>query len=243
MAARTGKIARLPWAVRQALNQRLLDGQPGPEVLAWLNALPDVGESPPRDGWQSAITDGNLSEWRAGGYAEWVKQTLDVERMQRYTDLARRLQDASGGSPAGIAADIAAGKILEVLVDDATAGCPDGESSGPDIVGAAIALAKLRAAETMDRRVALDVEKFGQSKERLGMEREKLDQDRQRLEMQIAKWQREMAGAFLDWYEDDRARRIAESAGSRGDKVAQLSLLADLYFGAPPADNSGPQLQ
>lgn len=234
--ARTGKIARLPWAVRQELNQRLMDGAAGPEVLAWLNALPEVADSPVREGWLGEITDGNLSEWRAGGYAEWLQQTMAVERMRRYSDLARRLNEATGGSPAGIAADIAAGKILEVLVEEQD---EEDESSGPDVVGAAMALAKLRAAESLDRRVALDVEKFAQSKERLSMDRQKLDQDRQRLEMQIAKWKREMAGAFLDWFEDSRARRIAESAAAREEKVEQLSLLADLYFGTPP-ENAGP---
>jgi hypothetical protein len=39
---RNGKIARLPLAVRQELNRRLDDGEQGKNLVAWLNALPEV---------------------------------------------------------------------------------------------------------------------------------------------------------------------------------------------------------
>ena len=40
--ARTGKIARLPVAIRTELNQRLRDGESGSTLLPWLNAQPEV---------------------------------------------------------------------------------------------------------------------------------------------------------------------------------------------------------
>ncbi len=39
---RNGKIARLPLAVRQQLNQRLLNGELAQDLLSWLNQLPEV---------------------------------------------------------------------------------------------------------------------------------------------------------------------------------------------------------
>jgi len=36
---RTGKIARLPLSIRDQLNRRLLDNEPGPSLLGWLNSL------------------------------------------------------------------------------------------------------------------------------------------------------------------------------------------------------------
>ena len=39
---RTGKIARLPKAVREELNRRLQDGEPGTQLVEWLNSLPQV---------------------------------------------------------------------------------------------------------------------------------------------------------------------------------------------------------
>lgn len=37
---RTGKIAWLPRTIREQLNRRLEDGEPGSDLVAWLNALP-----------------------------------------------------------------------------------------------------------------------------------------------------------------------------------------------------------
>jgi hypothetical protein len=42
---RNGKIARLPAAIREELNQRLLEGEQGKPLVAWLNGLPKVKES------------------------------------------------------------------------------------------------------------------------------------------------------------------------------------------------------
>ncbi len=40
--SRTGKIARLPRQLRDQLNRRLDDGEPGAELVAWLNSQPTV---------------------------------------------------------------------------------------------------------------------------------------------------------------------------------------------------------
>ena len=42
MKAPVGKIARLPESIREQLNQRLLDGVIGKEIVSWLNSLPEV---------------------------------------------------------------------------------------------------------------------------------------------------------------------------------------------------------
>jgi len=39
---RTGKIARLPHHLREALNQRLADNIPGREITDWPNSLTEV---------------------------------------------------------------------------------------------------------------------------------------------------------------------------------------------------------
>src|ERR1700679_667843 len=41
-AGRNGKIANLPNGIREQLNLRLLEGEAGRELVAWLNALPEV---------------------------------------------------------------------------------------------------------------------------------------------------------------------------------------------------------
>lgn len=39
---RNGKIARLPRQIRDELNQRIEDGEPGVRLIEWLNGLPEV---------------------------------------------------------------------------------------------------------------------------------------------------------------------------------------------------------
>ena len=39
---RNGKIARLPLAIREQLNRRLQDGEPGTQLVEWRNGLPEV---------------------------------------------------------------------------------------------------------------------------------------------------------------------------------------------------------
>ena len=79
---RTGKIARLPREIRDQLNQRLLDGQPGQRLLAWLNSLPEVQRILAADFDGSPINAPNLSAWKTGGYQDWLvrRETLEQAR-------------------------------------------------------------------------------------------------------------------------------------------------------------------
>jgi hypothetical protein len=72
MNARTGKIARLPRDVREELNERLERSEPGPQLLEWLNALKEV-KKVVKDLFNGVpISKQNLSEWRRGGFQEWL---------------------------------------------------------------------------------------------------------------------------------------------------------------------------
>ena len=68
---RNGKIARLPDALRQELNQRLLDGEQGKHLVEWLNGLPKVQAILQKSFEGRPITEDNLSEWKNGGYLSW----------------------------------------------------------------------------------------------------------------------------------------------------------------------------
>ena len=61
---RTGKIARLPQDVRDELNQRLENGEPGAELLAWLNSLPDTKRMLAARFGGHEINHPNLTAWR-----------------------------------------------------------------------------------------------------------------------------------------------------------------------------------
>jgi hypothetical protein len=86
MRARTGKIARLPITVREELNRRLSNGTPGKELLPWLNDLPAVQQILALRFASRRITEDNLSEWRCGGFQDWLR---DQDRRVRLSELAR----------------------------------------------------------------------------------------------------------------------------------------------------------
>jgi len=67
---RNGKIARLPLAVRQQLNQRLQNGELAQDLLSWLNQLPEVQPILAAHFAAKPIDESNLSHWKQGGYLE-----------------------------------------------------------------------------------------------------------------------------------------------------------------------------
>jgi len=97
MKARTGKIARLPKAVREQLNQRLADGEQGEPLLRWLHSLPEVVEVLVRDFAGRPIVKQNLSEWRQGGFRDWEARQ---ERLAHLRLLSEEADDVEATSPA-----------------------------------------------------------------------------------------------------------------------------------------------
>ena len=67
----TGKIARLPRELREQLNQRLEDGEPGKRLVAWLNELPAVRALLAAEFGGAAIKEQNLTNWKQGGFRDW----------------------------------------------------------------------------------------------------------------------------------------------------------------------------
>ena len=82
----TGKIARLPHAVREELNRRLQNGETGKVILPLLNALPAVQAVLADQFAAVPVNHQNLSNWRHSGYQDWLEQ-------QRYGNLARDLAE------------------------------------------------------------------------------------------------------------------------------------------------------
>jgi hypothetical protein len=54
------------------LNQRLERSEPGPQLLAWLNALKEVKRIVKAEFGGVPISKQNLSQWRRGGFQEWL---------------------------------------------------------------------------------------------------------------------------------------------------------------------------
>jgi hypothetical protein len=94
---RNGKIARLPRTIREELNQRLLDGEPGRQLIEWLNGLPGVQAVLKSRFNGSAITEANLSQWKNGGYAAWEAGERMADTVSSLIDGTKALQTADQG--------------------------------------------------------------------------------------------------------------------------------------------------
>src|ERR1700704_1614598 len=86
---RNGKIARLPLAVRQELNRRLDEGEQGKKLVVWLNGLPEVQAIVAAEFGGKPIREQNLSEWKQGGYRDWVAQQEAMEVADRLWEGAK----------------------------------------------------------------------------------------------------------------------------------------------------------
>ena len=73
-ATRNGKIANLPNDIREQLNLRLLEGETGRELAAWLNGLPEVQSILHSHFNGAPISEVNLTSWRQGGYLQWFTE-------------------------------------------------------------------------------------------------------------------------------------------------------------------------
>jgi hypothetical protein len=95
---RNGKIARLPLAVRQELNRRLDEGEQGKKLVAWLNGLPEVQAILAAEFDGKPIREQNLSEWKQGGYRDWLAKQEALEVAERLGEDATEW-NAEGRAP------------------------------------------------------------------------------------------------------------------------------------------------
>jgi len=113
---RNGKIARLPQSVREELNQRLERSERSPQLLAWLNALPEVQEFVQRECGGEPVSKQNLSRWRLGGYQDWLTRRDFFDDARTAEDFATESGEASKSALADHAATVLAARYAGLLV-------------------------------------------------------------------------------------------------------------------------------
>ena len=94
---RTGKIARLPRALRDQLNQRLHNGEPGVDLIKWLNSLPEVQALLAEHFAGVPISPQNLSEWNHGGFLDWLATQDLLEAAREFAADAAQLPGFTDG--------------------------------------------------------------------------------------------------------------------------------------------------
>jgi hypothetical protein len=94
--ARLGKIARLPREVREQLNVRLDNGELGTQLVEWLNGLPEAQTILAAQFGGRPINEQNLTEWKQGGYQDWLRHQEDCSRARMLTEHACELEKEAG---------------------------------------------------------------------------------------------------------------------------------------------------
>jgi hypothetical protein len=116
MKTRNGKIARLPNPVREELNLRMERSEPSPQLLAWLNALPEVREFVQREFGGKPVSKHNLSQWRRGGFQDWLTRREFFADARNADFSTPEPQEGPGKLVADQAATILAGRYAGLLV-------------------------------------------------------------------------------------------------------------------------------
>ena len=198
------KIGRLPFAIRNELNERIRDGAQGADILVWLNCLPAVKKIL-RELKTSIVNAQNLTDWRSTGYKDWLEDQKDADRIRRLAEVSQTLAAAAGGNVAGVGCSIATPKIMDAL-----------ESADDDkIADLSTALVKLRASENAAQKVALAEEKNAIQKEQLELNRAKFERDTTRL--------------FIKWAQSKDAIALATDKRLGSDEKTER--LGRLMFG------------
>lgn len=111
---RRGKIAKLPADLRMEVNRRLHDGQTAGQLLPWLNNHARVRPILGAQFHGEDINAQNLTEWRQGGYVDWLEER---ERLDALKEISLFAGDAvkAGGSISDGAAAVAAGRLMTAI--------------------------------------------------------------------------------------------------------------------------------
>ena len=222
------KIGRLPLALREALNHRLLEGQTGPKILTWLNSLPEaatvIAEMPTAGGHTvTAFDDKNLSTWRLGAYARWLDHRDRIAQTKDLASYSVKIAKAAGGNITEGASAMLAGQLLEIIetlrdLRNPTDAPDDPSDKSENLLALAKAIdsvtrsiSSIRAGDHSAQKLELDRRKLNQADESLRLERRRLDALLDKA-----------AERLLNESLRQQAATIASSSMSNAEKIAAL---------------------
>ena len=212
---RKGKIARLSFATRDQLNRRLLNGEEGVKLVQWLNERSFVQAVLKEEFNGRPITGQNLSEWKQGGYQDWL-------RAEEGRDWVRSLVEESGvlAEEAGeySVADWLAAPTAMALgrwLRTATAGSENDPQQRQALLSVARELSQLRRGDHEEERIRLE-------RERWEAEQEETRADKASSAAIAPFWKLMISRQIADLYKDD----IVKMGGKIPPDLA--ALLAEL---------------
>jgi hypothetical protein len=114
MTTRVGKIARVPHLIREELNHRIENGELGIKLVPWLNALPEVQRIMAEQFGGRPISKQNLSEWKNGGYPDWVRNRDTQNELREMMEEARQLDQAGASKNGGFVGYLGTFLVVEL---------------------------------------------------------------------------------------------------------------------------------
>ncbi len=194
---RRGKIARLPREIRQELNERLHEDEVAASLGEWLNALPAVQAILKAEFAGAPISEQNISEWRKGGYEEWVQRENALEVAVR---LGERAQELEADDLPSITESLVFWLMARLLVGTRELDKMEWEKQWPLVTKMCANLAKLR-------RIQKEAKKERQGREDARPQKRKA--------MAIAEEEVEEWDEALEEEKAELARREAQAAAAR----------------------------
>ena len=210
LMTRTGKIARLPREIRDQLNRRLRDGETGKKLVRWLNSSPKVKAVLKAEFGGRPINEPNLTEWKKGGYREWLDQQAAKEFVPQLADEANELQEKANGPPLTDQMAVWLAARLMVVVRRLAVAALDDAAKWKLLHEAAADIVAFRKGDHSGLRLKLD-------RELLELDRERLAQKDQEMKLAEQGFQRGTVEA------------VTRSARKKGDgKVDLAAVLAKI---------------
>jgi len=163
---RNGKIARLSREVREQLNRRLDDGEPGVALVDWLNSVPEVQAVLAAEFQSRSISEQNLSEWKAGGFCDWQSQQEALEMVRQLAGDADELRQATPDLLTDKLALWLAARYVVALKS------VEGEPDWKRLRELCNDLVALRKGDHRQERLKLDRERLGQLERELALKKE-----------------------------------------------------------------------
>jgi hypothetical protein len=256
--ARIGKIARLPRDIRAQLNSRLQDGHEGKTIVTWLNSLPQVKRLLAKNFDGHPVTESNLSDWRQGGYEEWLAHQDMLVQAQELAVNRRELEAAAPGrSLTDHLSDAVSFRFGAILAAQGLE-FDDAARQQLRILGRLCqAVVKLRRSEQNAARLKIESERWDLARQQIVEDKAEAVKQKQRDALTAPFWGELRKGERYDKYGTSPAIKFAldiinevetceDPAHFQSEVLARVSLpevcrASDEYVKSPPA--RAPEMQ
>ncbi len=201
---RNGKIARLPCSIRDLLNGRLRDGESGKGLVEWLNGLPKVQEVLAEEFGGRPISEQNLSEWKQGGFEDWLRHQEACAWVRTLVDESTDLEEEAGDVSVADWLSAPVAVALGRWIQEVAAGAQNNPEQRKGLLAIARELAELRRSDHEEERLRIerarwDAEQQEKSDEELEKLKHKAEAAKVYLRVLVAEARRQYRGESRGW--------------------------------------------